>query len=153
MAPVLVPMRPSSEHILIVRAPGARNQHGCHSIPFIVGALRARRAPGHSPLHSKLRSLSPQGWGLSDLPLRATFSPGPPTGTPRRTISPCEGFRAPRVARAQKITRLHPLLCSASRGTTRLLFPTIYPIVPPAPTSHGLRCRSLSITSLCQAFQ
>ena len=31
MAPVLVPLRPSSEHILIVRAPGARDQHGCHS--------------------------------------------------------------------------------------------------------------------------
>ena len=72
MAPVLVPLRPSSEHILIVRAPGVRNQHGCHSIPFIVGALRARRAPGHSPLHSKLRSLSPQGWRLIDLPLRAS---------------------------------------------------------------------------------
>ena len=34
MAPVLVPLRPSSEHILIVRAPGARDQHACHSIPF-----------------------------------------------------------------------------------------------------------------------
>src|SRR6266513_2601423 len=33
MAPVLVPLRPSSEHILIVRAPGARDQHGCHSTP------------------------------------------------------------------------------------------------------------------------
>ena len=33
MAPVLVPLRPSSEHILIVRAPGARNQHGRHSTP------------------------------------------------------------------------------------------------------------------------
>jgi hypothetical protein len=43
MAPVLVPLRPSNEHILIVRVPGARDQHGCHSIPFIVGALRARR--------------------------------------------------------------------------------------------------------------
>src|SRR6267143_1306539 len=37
MAPVLVPLRPSSEHILIVRAPGARDRHGCHSTPFIVG--------------------------------------------------------------------------------------------------------------------
>ena len=34
MAPVLVPLRPSSEHILIVRAPGARDRHGCHSTPF-----------------------------------------------------------------------------------------------------------------------
>jgi len=34
MAPVLAPLRPSSEHILIVRAPGARDRHGCHSIPL-----------------------------------------------------------------------------------------------------------------------
>ena len=33
MASVLVPLRPSSEHILIVRAPGAGDWHGCHSIP------------------------------------------------------------------------------------------------------------------------
>ena len=31
--PVLIPLRPSSEHILIVRAPGARDRHGCHSSP------------------------------------------------------------------------------------------------------------------------
>ena len=37
MTSVLVPLRPSSEHILIVRAPGARDQRGCHSTPFIVG--------------------------------------------------------------------------------------------------------------------
>jgi hypothetical protein len=30
---VLIQLRPSSEHILIVRAPGARDQHGCHSTP------------------------------------------------------------------------------------------------------------------------
>ena len=46
---MLVPLRPSSEHILIVRAPGARDRHGCHSIHFFtVRVLRARRAPGHS---------------------------------------------------------------------------------------------------------
>jgi hypothetical protein len=43
MAPVLVPLRPSNEHILIVRVPGARDRHGCHSTPFIVRVLRARR--------------------------------------------------------------------------------------------------------------
>jgi len=37
MAPVLVPLRPSSEHILIVRAPGARDQHGCQSNLFYRG--------------------------------------------------------------------------------------------------------------------
>ena len=31
MAPVLVPLRPSNEHILIVRVPGAGDRHGCHS--------------------------------------------------------------------------------------------------------------------------
>ena len=31
MAPVSVLLRPSSEHILIVRAPGAKNRCGCHS--------------------------------------------------------------------------------------------------------------------------
>ena len=60
---------------------------------FIVGALRARRAPGRShPFQA--RSLSLQGWGLIDLPLRASN----------------EGLLRPRVARAQKIIRLHPLL-------------------------------------------
>ena len=49
---------------------------------FIVGALRARRAPGHS------------------FPI-----------IPR-----------PRVARAQKIIRLHPLLCSGSKGSARVSF-------------------------------
>jgi hypothetical protein len=39
MAPVLVPLRPSSEHILIVRAPGARDQHGCASNPFLSWGL------------------------------------------------------------------------------------------------------------------
>jgi hypothetical protein len=32
----------------------------------------------------------------------------------------------PRVARAQKIIRLHPLLCSASSRTTRLPFPSFF---------------------------
>jgi hypothetical protein len=34
MAPVLVPLRPSSEHILIVQAPGARDLHGRAIPPF-----------------------------------------------------------------------------------------------------------------------
>ena len=57
MAPVLVPLRPSSEHILIVRAPGARDQHGCHSTSFTERVLRARRAPGRSLPTSLLGSL------------------------------------------------------------------------------------------------
>ena len=87
-------LRASNEHILIVCVP------------------RARRAPW--PLFPTVPSLLviSQGWGLIDLPLRATFSPSPPTGTPRRAISPCAGLLRPRVARAQKINSLHPLLCS-----------------------------------------
>ncbi len=93
-------LRASDEHILIVRV------------------LRARRAPGHSPLYPsetarctstgdhlvcplisfQARSLSLQGWGLIDLPLRASNE-----GSPR-----------PRVARARKIIRPHPLLFSGS---------------------------------------
>src|SRR5438477_13103728 len=49
MAPVLVPLRPSSEHILIVRAPGARDQHGCHSSPFIMRVLRAWKSTTSAP--------------------------------------------------------------------------------------------------------
>ena len=47
-----------------------------------------------------------QGWGLIDLPLRASN----------------EGLLRPRVARAQKIIRLHPLLCSGSTGPTWVSF-------------------------------
>ncbi len=50
-------------------------------------------------------SFSLYGWGLVDLPLRASN----------------EGLPRPRVARAQKIIRLHPLLCSASKKGTWLL--------------------------------
>jgi hypothetical protein len=41
MAPVLVPLRPSNEHILIVRVPGARDQHGCHSLPLCLTPPKA----------------------------------------------------------------------------------------------------------------
>ena len=42
-APMLVYVRPSNEALLRARVPGAQDQHGCPSNPFIVGALRARR--------------------------------------------------------------------------------------------------------------
>ena len=47
-----------------------------------------------------------QGWGLIDLPLRASN----------------EGLLRPRVARAQKIIRLHPLRCSGSKEPARVSF-------------------------------
>ncbi|HWR21401.1 MAG TPA: hypothetical protein VN444_06020, partial [Verrucomicrobiae bacterium] len=43
MTPVMVPLRPSSEHILIVRAPGARDQHWCHSILLFLDKKIERR--------------------------------------------------------------------------------------------------------------
>ncbi len=33
-APMLVFVRPSNEHILIVRVPGAQDQRGCPSLPY-----------------------------------------------------------------------------------------------------------------------
>jgi hypothetical protein len=87
----------------------ASNEHR-----FTVRVLRARRAPGRSlpillrprvaraqetirlPFSSLPSSFIPsQGWGLIDLPLRASN----------------EGLLRPRVARAREINRLHPLLC------------------------------------------
>jgi len=53
MAPVLAPLRQSSEHILIVRAPGARDQHGCHSTAFTAyvqrGPSEAARCASKKP--------------------------------------------------------------------------------------------------------
>jgi hypothetical protein len=58
MAPVLVPLRPSSEHLPIFYTSPKRRGRGCPLLRassdhcFIVGALRARRAPGRSsPIH------------------------------------------------------------------------------------------------------
>ena len=65
----------------------------------------------------KLAGYPLQGWGLIDLPLRASN----------------EGSLRPRVARAQKIISLHPLLCSASKKGT-------WPL-PPHP-SEGARSGS-----------
>ena len=61
------------------------------------------------------RSFSLQGWGLIDLPLRASNE-----GSPR-----------PRVARAQKIIRLHPLLCSALSFPAALVYPLKGGLVDP----------------------
>ena len=47
-----------------------------------------------------------QGWGLIDLPLRASN----------------EGLLRPRVARARKIIRLHPFVCFGSKERVGALF-------------------------------
>jgi hypothetical protein len=49
MAPVVVQLRPSSEHIPIVRAPGARDHAGAVPARFIVRVLRAKRPAPPSP--------------------------------------------------------------------------------------------------------
>jgi len=86
MTPVLVPLRPSSEHILIVRAPGARDHHGCHSTPFIVGALRARRAPC---LYFPLQACSFHSPGKdTHVGLRAAVERGPSQGARSGSTGP-----------------------------------------------------------------
>ncbi len=80
------------------------------------GARSGSTGPTWAPFPSfQARSFSLQGWELIDLPLRASN----------------EGLRRPRVARAQKIIRLHPLLCSASKkGTWSLPSHPFYRAVP-----------------------
>ena len=102
-----LPLRASNEHIPIVRVPRAQetNRPPSHSSSFPHFALRgaaglsftARIGRYVCSLQACLFSL--KGWGLTDLPLRASN----------------EGLLRPRVARAQKIIRLHPLLCSANK--------------------------------------
>ena len=94
---MLIPLRPSSEHILIVRAPGAKDQPGCHSSPTLCEQEGHLSAPFPS---SQAHSVSLQGWGLIDLPLRAWY----------------EHSFIVRVLRAQKIIRPHPFLCSVGAG-------------------------------------
>jgi len=80
------PTGPSSEHILIVRAPGARDQHGCHSTPFIVGALRARRAPC---LYFPLQACSFHSPGKdTHVGLRAAVERGPSQGARSGSTGP-----------------------------------------------------------------
>jgi hypothetical protein len=78
MAPVLVPLRPSSEHILIVRAPGARDQHGCHSTPFL---------PGY-PCRQRCRSHRFTWQGCAHRPARP-YSLSPRDGDPKTACSVC----------------------------------------------------------------
>jgi hypothetical protein len=49
-APMLVYVRPSNEALLRARVPGAQDQRGCPSIPFIVRVPRAGGRPGY-PSH------------------------------------------------------------------------------------------------------
>ena len=58
--------------------------------------------PAVSPLPFQACSFSLQGWGLTDLPLRASN----------------EGLLRPRVARAQEINSLHPLPLLNLRSST-----------------------------------
>jgi hypothetical protein len=69
MLSLVVPLRPSSEHILIVRASGAVGHVGFPSLPFFL-----------------------LGGGLVEPQLRATFSRARPLNTPKHAISPCEGL-------------------------------------------------------------
>ena len=67
-----------------------------------------------------------QGWGLIDLLLRASFSPAHPVARRDVPLARARGSFRPRVARAQKIIRLHPLFCSGSNRPTRAPFRPLY---------------------------
>jgi len=84
MGPVSALLRPSSVHILIVRAPGARGRHGCHSIPFYRKAFAS----------TKNR--------LAHFFSLLTFHWRRGLGCPQLCASN-EGLQRPRVARAQGI--------------------------------------------------
>ena len=101
------------------------------------------------PLHHTFQACSfpLEGWRLIDFHCARLFHPAHPLV--HRDVplarARASGHRALREHR--RSTGLHPLLCSRSTGPARVAFPSIYPIVPPAPTSHGLCCRSLYSTS------
>jgi hypothetical protein len=107
------PRRASSpgEHIPIVRVARARKANRPSAFlshpPLFCPQGEWPRLPftaciGRYVCSLQACSFSLQGWRLTDLPLRASNE-----GSPR-----------PRVARAQKIIRLHPFLCSASKKGT-----------------------------------
>ena len=114
-ASVVVPLRPSSEHILIVRAPGAEDHTGFPQSIF----LPIRRAAWLNPQlrasrehRFTVRPLREKGTIPAALPFpfsgfRAClyFSPeGGLFGLPLRASN--EGLPRPRVARAQETNRL-----------------------------------------------
>jgi len=101
------------------------------SIPLLEGVAETALHCAHRMICMLPPSLlfSLQGWGLTDLPLRASNE-----GSPR-----------PRVARAKKIIRLHPLLYSASRrmvACPRASFGAC--AFRSCPASHRQRARDVS---------
>jgi hypothetical protein len=104
---MLVNVRPSNEALLRARVPGAQDQRGCPSHPF--HRARSVSKKGIWPLPSPFQAplIVSSVMGLIDLPLRASNE-----GSPR-----------PRVARAQKIIRLHPLSVPRAGGRPGCPFP------------------------------
>lgn len=95
-----------------------RTNMGAPPILFIVGALRARGMVA-SPSPLQAHSLSPHWrWSVWS-PTARNFLTRPPTGTPRRAISPGEGLPRPRVARARETNRLPSLLLCGSLPASR----------------------------------
>ena len=127
---MLVPLRPSSEHILIVRAPGARDQHGCHS--SLTLCEHEVRVAASSPSLQVFSFYLP-GIGLIDLPLRATFSPAPPLAGiftrpalrllrkrfPETCHEPGRGESATARCASTEIISPHPLLFFVARLAAR----------------------------------
>jgi hypothetical protein len=90
---MLADVWPSNEALLRARVPGAQGQRGCPSNPFHRARSASKKGTWPLPFPPPSSPILSQGWGLIELLLRASNE-----GSPR-----------PRVARAQKIIRLHPL--------------------------------------------
>ena len=70
MTPLLIPLRPSSEHILIVRAPGARDQQGCHSILSSWGLAEQE---GHLTASRRFFSILPENYAFNAFSTSSTW--------------------------------------------------------------------------------
>ena len=114
-------MHPGSLASYLSRSPECANEENVPGV-FSAGLKHQLTRVAEAALYCAHRTIdmlppsllvSLQGWGLIDLPLRASN----------------EGLLRPRVARAQKIISLHPLLCSASKKGT-------WPLQPPACADH-----------------
>ena len=75
---MLVYVRPSNEALLRARVPGAQDQCGWPSHPSDRARSASKKGTWQLPFPLPRSLALSQGWGLIDLPLRATFSPAHP---------------------------------------------------------------------------
>jgi hypothetical protein len=122
---MLVYVRPSNEALLRARVPGAQVQSGSFSTPFYRGTLRVRRMVWRllsDPPQCAYCSFNRVAWLILDCARRTSTFLSCAFREQEDGQATLPILRRPRVARAQKIISLHPLLCSASKkGTWPLL--------------------------------